>query len=224
MESLVLIIGVILGGLASSYLMSKGKFMKYVLAFSGAYLLGTVFIHLLPDLFEHGHETLYGYFILIGFLLQVAIELFTHGIEHGHVHNTHRNGLIAACIGLGVHAFTEGLPVEHVHHGEKLLSAIFVHKFPVAVVFMSFLIQMDLKKSTTWLIFIGFALLTPLGMWVGDHFSFLADHANYLLAILVGIFLHVATTIIFESSEGHSFRVWKFVAIVLGTGLAVLVG
>jgi hypothetical protein len=39
-------------------------------------------------------------------------------------------------------------------------------------------------------------------------------------AILVGVFLHIATTIIFESDKGHAFNLTKLTAILLGFVLA----
>ena len=40
------------------------------------------------------------------------------------------------------------------------------------------------------------------------------------LAVVIGIFLHVSTTILFESSEDHRFNVHKMMAIAVGLALA----
>jgi hypothetical protein len=39
-------------------------------------------------------------------------------------------------------------------------------------------------------------------------------------ALVIGIFLHVSTTILFESSEGHRFDITKLLAIVSAILLA----
>jgi ZIP family zinc transporter len=39
---------------------------------------------------------------------------------------------------------------------------------------------------------------------------------------LVGILLHVSTTILFESEEGHRFNIYKFASILLGIASAAL--
>ena len=44
---------------------------------------------------------------------------------------------------------------------------------------------------------------------------------NILLAIVVGMFLHISTTIIFETNENHRFNLAKLTAILLGVGLSV---
>ena len=43
-----------------------------------------------------------------------------------------------------------------------------------------------------------------------------------LLAMVIGIFMHVSTTILFESSEDHHYNRRKGIAILLGAGLAAL--
>ena len=71
-----LILSVLLGGLLVSYLKANYKrhTIKLTLAFSGGFLLAIVFCHLLPDLYQHDFETT-GLYILIGFLLQLILEL-----------------------------------------------------------------------------------------------------------------------------------------------------
>jgi hypothetical protein len=43
--------------------------------------------------------------------------------------------------------------------------------------------------------------------------------APKIMAIVIGIFLHISTTILFESSSNHRFNFMKMVVIVIG-GLA----
>jgi uncharacterized membrane protein YjjP (DUF1212 family) len=46
---------------------------------------------------------------------------------------------------------------------------------------------------------------------------------DYLLAFVIGTFLHISTTILFESSEKHAFPKAKLLAIILGISAALLV-
>jgi len=39
------------------------------------------------------------------------------------------------------------------------------------------------------------------------------------MAIVFGIFMHIATTILFEAEEGHKLQRLKLLAIVIGTAL-----
>ncbi|MBL4710802.1 MAG: ZIP family metal transporter, partial [Flavobacteriales bacterium] len=56
-----------------------------LLSFSGAYLLGICFLHLIPELFEENDSSV-GLYLLIGFFLQLILDYFSGGIEHGHAH------------------------------------------------------------------------------------------------------------------------------------------
>jgi hypothetical protein len=42
------------------------------------------------------------------------------------------------------------------------------------------------------------------------------------MAIVVGIFLHISTTILFEMSDGHKFSIQKIITIIVGGFIAVL--
>jgi uncharacterized membrane protein YdcZ (DUF606 family) len=46
---------------------------------------------------------------------------------------------------------------------------------------------------------------------------------DILLAIVVGMFLHISTTIIFEASENHRFNLAKLASIFVGVTLALLI-
>ena len=89
--------------------------MQYLLAFSGAFLLSMTMLHLLPETFEEiGSKA--GFYLLLGFFIQLAIQRLTHGVEHGHTHIHEHNGhkhipMMSIMLGLGIHAFMEGLPL-----------------------------------------------------------------------------------------------------------------
>ena len=51
----------------------------------------------------------------------------------------------------------------------------------------------------------------------------LTNFFDIILAMVVGIFLHISTTILFESDEHHHFNIYKFIAIILGAGTALLI-
>ena len=69
-----------------------------------------------------------------------------------------------------------------------------------------------------------FGLMTPLGLITGyvlevrETFAYM----DLLLAIVVGMFLHISTTIIFETTENHKFNLMKLMSIVVGCGLAMI--
>jgi hypothetical protein len=64
--------------------------------------------------------------------------------------------------------------------------------------------------------------MAPIGMFLGGHVPLLAQHSRELMAIVIGIFMHISTTILFESSDVHRIHVGKLAAIIGGTGLGII--
>ena len=59
-----------------------------------------------------------------------------------------------------------------------------------------------------------FALATPLGTFIAGNFQAASSYYNEISAVVIGIFLHISTTILFESSEGHRYNITKLFAII----------
>jgi hypothetical protein len=95
---------------------------------------------------------------------------------------------------------------------------------PVAFILGTVLRGAEFSVSKGALAMAGFAAMAPIGGLV-THFMEgkvipVGDFQGVILAVLVGIFLHIATTIIFESDKGHAFNLTKLMAILLGFVLA----
>ena len=226
-----LILSVVAGAIAfMGFKLGEPGKIKLITAFTGAYLMALTCLHLLPEVFAASHEHLaetqppdtvaLGAFVLLGFFLQIVLENFSGGIEHGHVHHTRETMPFAMIAGLCLHAFLEAMPLTHAH-GPHLLVGIAVHKFPVSIVLLGMLMHNRGAQKRAYGLLAVFALMAPVGAFIGN-LSFLERHAPYLLAMVIGIFMHVSTTILFESSEDHHYNRRKGIAILLGAGLAAL--
>ncbi len=218
------------------------KVLKLLLAFSGAFLLAISFLNLLPEIFESGTAHI-GAFILGGFVLQLLLELLTKGIEHGHGHahdceeeHDHSGHLpkvapIGLMIGICIHAFLEGMPIvesfnSHVQH--SLTVGIIIHNIPISIVLMSIFLQTGMTAKKAFLYLAVFALMTPAGSLVSNLISSemtgnLSQYFDMILGVVVGIFLHVSTSILFETSENHQYNIQKFITVLLGIGVAFLI-
>ena len=102
-----------------------------------------------------------------------------------------------------------------------MLWSIVVHNYPVSIALLGMLVQSGLKRSTSIALLGLFAAMAPIGMSVSAHTA-LAEHSRELMAFVIGIFMHISTTILFESSDIHRFNYAKLGAIIVGAGLAVL--
>ena len=90
LQLILFFVAVAIGGLLVD-LIKKGSNIKLLLSFSGGFLLTIIFTHILPESYEMNSNT--GFFILIGFMLQLVLEYFSKGAEHGHTH-IHDHGLV----------------------------------------------------------------------------------------------------------------------------------
>jgi zinc and cadmium transporter len=153
--------------------------------------------------------------------LQSILESFSKGAEHGHIH-IHADGNkfpTLLFVSLCLHAFSEGLPIHHT--GDNLLWAIIVHKVPIAIVLTTFLIQTKYSKKIILIFLFFFGIMSPLGVLLGNKIDFFTNYYTEITALIVGVFLHISTIILFESSENHKFNVQKFTAILLGVLLTI---
>ena len=227
------------GGLAFYFpRISNGNY-KLALVFAGSYLFSITIIHILPELFHQDVQPGYvGMFVLAGFFLQQGLEFLSTGVEHGHIH-VHDSGhqhkessAILVLIALGIHALLEGgllahpRTVEHHHDSNTLLWGILLHKAPEAFALMSVLLCEMKSKSRAVLYLVLFAAASPLGLYMSDFLlsrEAMSSRAfTFLFALVSGNFLHISTTIVFESSLEHRFNGRKTGVAVVAALVAVV--
>ncbi len=212
------------------------RYLPTLLSFSGAYLLGIAALELIPDVFGGASETA-GLWLLLGFFIQLLLEGFSEGVEHGHVHAHRGQGVgfaLGIMFGLGIHAFLEGLPLgatlvdgtghgAHSHDGH-LLYGIAMHKLPAAFALGLLLRGSGYSKAFVWTCLAIFGLLSPVGAIVAEALSIDPLWRSRILALVVGSFLHISTTILFEAdgTHRHGISVTKFLIILTGMVVAYL--
>lgn len=287
LEYLLLFSSVLIGGGLAFYLRRNDRnLVQLLLSFSGAYILGITFLHLVPETY-HGNSQI-GFFVLVGFFIQLLLEQLSRGVEHGHIHafsNTNTSAAFAIMVGLCLHAFIEGLPLdfhnhdhgvitevvddthhhahehdihnheaeedEHNHDGHNhaednheghnhsddekqqkkgginhLLFAIVLHKIPAAFALGILLLLSKFKERTVIIYLAIFGSMSPLAAAIGSYLNsqgMLSAYAiSAIMAIVIGSFLHIATTILFETDTNHKIPINKLVAILIGLGIAIL--
>jgi len=205
--------------------------LHLLLAFSGSFLLSITFLHLLPETFEEvGHKA--GFYILAGFFLQLIIQRFTHGVEHGHMHvNTqhdahgHHVHLFPILLGLGLHAFMEGLPLGFNYRMPNTDSALYLavaaHKLPEVLLVATLIRSIKGNSLSAYAILFIFALCTPaasiLASFLGTRYMAISAMVVVIIPIVAGAFIHIATTIFFESGTRQHLLTWqKVLAMLLG--------
>ena len=174
LTSSLLFASVIISGLGVFIFPLAKKQIRLLLAFSGAYLFSLSLVHFLPEIYEHAGAKA-GFFVLVGFLIQLLLEIASGGIEHGHIHLKKSSIKVpySVIIGLALHSFIEGMPLAFAVEGDNLftntplLFGILLHKIPVSIVLVSLLLQSNVSKQKAFLWLLIFAVIAPLGLGAG---------------------------------------------------------
>lgn len=224
MNSYLLPVYAIIIGVAIAFLTRSKKsiYTKLLLSFSGAFLLALTLFDLLPEVYHHLDAKTTGLYIMCGILLQIILEFFSKGAEHGHVH-IHKDETDfpwMLFISLCIHSFLEGFPI---HEHNDMVYGVLIHKIPIAALITAFLFQSSFSKVQILSFLVVFGLMTPLGTFISNNVDFIADYVDIINAFVIGIFLHISTTILFETGEGHKFNLSKLVAIILGIIIAYFI-
>lgn len=217
------VLAVLIGALIVLVLKQKRSlFTRLLLSFSGAFLLALTLFDLLPEVYHHLDAKQTGLYIMFGILLQIILEFFSKGAEHGHIHihkdNTQFPWLLF--ISLCIHSFLEGFPI---HQHNDMVYGVLIHKIPIATLITSFLVQSNYSKMQIAGFLIFFAAMTPLGTFISNNTSLAEQYIYIINAIVIGIFFHISTVILFESSEGHKFNMSKLLAIIFGVAIAYMI-
>ena len=219
----------------------KEKYFKLILVFAGSYLFSITIIHIIPELFAGNLDpSSMGIYILLGFLMQQLLEYWSAGIEHGHIHKHHSatsKGVFTLMLGLFIHAFlegtllshdqtstAEGVKLLHEHSSKTVLLGILMHKGPAAFA-LAAVLSASLSKKWTLILLSLFALASPLGMLSSAFFItnglLSKEGIGILYGLVTGGFLHISTTIFFESSPHHTFQLNKLAITFLAAALAL---
>jgi len=226
---------------------TKGGSFKLLLVFAGSYLFAITVTHILPELYrQHMEVELIGMFVLAGFFLQQLLEYFTSGIEHGHIHthdhvhehddhvhhnHSHTVSALVLLAALCVHAFLEGgmlaqpTTIGVGYDVNVVLIGIALHRAPAAFALMTVLASQlhSRRKGIPYLL--GFSIAAPIGLLISTYFiesNVISDSSLiYLYALVSGNFLHISTTIVFESSPEHRFHAKKLTVAIIGALVAM---
>ncbi|RAW02754.1 ZIP family metal transporter [Pseudochryseolinea flava] len=196
----------------------------------GLFVLGGFFLQQLLEYFtsgiEHGH-------------------LHSHGHDHSHNHDHHHHhhfdqtqqsvSAIVLLIALCVHAFLEGgmlaqpqMTFGGTHNDQNaILLGIALHRAPAAFALMTVLaFQLKSRKKALPHLLV-FSIAAPAGLLLSTYLAneeiLTASGMIALNALVSGNFLHISTTIVFESSPEHRFNAKKMAVAVVGALLAVVV-
>ncbi|HTE32025.1 MAG TPA: ZIP family metal transporter [Chryseolinea sp.] len=197
--------------------------------FIGLAVLAGFFLQQLLEYFtsgiEHGHMHIHRHGKHTG-----------EGHQHGHEHVPHTSKAASALVllfALCVHAFLEGAMLTKptvagsTYNVNAILLGIALHRAPAAFALMTVLAHQLGSRIRALPHLIGFSLAAPAGLllstYLVNHEVLSASGLLYLYAVVSGNFLHISTTIVFESSPEHRFNAKRMAVALVGSLLAVAI-
>jgi zinc and cadmium transporter len=235
---LCLVVPILLAGMLAFSIQINQERLRLILAFSAAYLFAISIMNLLPEAISNGNAKQIGLFIVLGFCVQLLIDTFSTGIEHGHVHlhsnNCQKHLPYGIIVGLCLHSFLEGLPIYNLnsdhnqHINFQLVLGLGIHNLPITIAFVSLLKEHSQVKIKNIVLLLVFAFMTPIGYLASYTLQSVGlnnydNYAQLAYALVIGIFLHISTAILFESSEQHKYNIAKVIVMSLGIILAYFI-
>ncbi len=181
--------------------------MLYLVSFSTGAVLGTVFLHLLPEVMEHAGDPLVGSALILGgMMLAFSIEKFIHWHhchrtehdEEGEHHNHPLGALIL--IGDGIHNFIDGMLIATAYLvsipvGIAATIAVLLHEIPQELSDVSLLLHSGFSRWRAIFWNTMSACTALVGAGIAILFEARVEGLEFiLLPIAAGNFLYVATT------------------------------
>lgn len=168
-----------------------------------------------------------------------------HHDEHGHHdhhdhHHSHQNTFqkkqtaVVLLVALCVHAFLEGGMLAEPPEGMRsnydlnaILLGIALHRAPAAFALMTVLSAQLQSRTKAIPHLVVFSLAAPAGLLLSSYFVqneiMSSQGLVFLYALVSGNFLHISTTIVFESTPEHRFNAKRLAVAIVGALAAVAV-
>ncbi len=213
------------------------------IALSAGVFLGTVFLHILPELAAvaggagsaaHGHDHDHAHGLgelapwataLAGFLGLFLLEkVWLRGYELRHRQDPHRLVWVSTYIALALHAFAGGLALAAIEARWLVILPILWHKLTESFSLTTVLRLSGVPNGRSWLLITMFALATPLGYLAGDSVLHLGGGMEaVLIGLAGGTFVYVAACDllpeVFHHVDQPGPRVTALVIGILAAGL-----
>lgn len=213
------------------------KLLMFLLSLSVGTMLGSVFIHFLPETVEHGYSLLTAIYILLGFLVFFVLEKFIHwhhnkcehkNHEHGEGHSHAYHLAPLNLIGDGVHNFLDGLVIAGAYLvsiplGVAATISVLFHELPQEIADFGVLLYSGFSKKKA----VVFNLLSALTAVVGAIIAvFLTSKihgfSSFIIPFAAGTFLYIAASNLVPELHRHCKIKDTFIhilSIVLGVAL-----
>jgi uncharacterized membrane protein YraQ (UPF0718 family) len=210
------------------------------IALSAGLFLGTVFLHILPELgllgaggehAGHDHATGSGGRLvpwtaaLVGFLGLFLLEkVWLRGYQERDARDPHQLVWVSTYIALSLHALAGGMGLAVIDAKWVVLLPVLWHKLTESFSLTTVLRLAGVRSGGSWLLVVLFALATPAGYFAGDSLLQLGTETEAILIGLAGgTFIYVAACDllpeVFHNVGQPAPRVFALVLGILAAGI-----
>ncbi|MDR0971601.1 MAG: ZIP family metal transporter [Bacteroidales bacterium] len=234
---LSLFIGALLGGIWILYWQKPTeKVLKLIIVFGGAFLFATCFLDLIPSIFEHAlidfnriqpqKAFFTSFFVLLGFLINIIFEQFSHYDEHNpdlnNVKSTKSSSLLLL-LALSIHAYLEGFPIYiNDQPNIPMVIGIIIHNIPLSIFLVAAFRNSNFNKTQSLLLLCVFASMAILGSLTKQLVVFLGNYDTYITAFVIGILLHVCFTTLYDNNEDKKYNLQRLIIIIVAFAFVIL--
>jgi ZIP family zinc transporter len=182
------------------------RYLQAIMAFSAGLLIGVVFLHLVPEIVEHAHETALEtrslmLILLGGFVAIFLLEKLTI-IHSEKTHDTpghHHHVGLAGAIGLSFHSFLDGLAIgigfqAGTEVGLVILLAVLAHDFADGLNTVTFMLARRNSRWRTISLLVVNAIAPVAGAVLANVIDVDPRLLAFLLAFMAGFLLYLGAS------------------------------
>jgi zinc and cadmium transporter len=177
------------------------KILFCLIGFSAGALIGSAFLHILPEALENNPSTAVFSFLILGIIIFFIMERVLHW-RHCHEEGdckTHAFTYLTL-VGDGFHNFVDGMAIAvsfsvSFHLGAVTTLAIILHEIPQELSDFAVLVYGGFTKKKALLFNFASALTAMLGALAGYFINdYSRGFSNFILPLTAGGFIYIATS------------------------------
>lgn len=209
------------------------KALLLLLSLSVGTLLGSVFLHFIPETISHGYTLEIAMYVLIGFFAFFIIEKLVHNHHHQKLQEAHHHAYHLAPINLigdAIHNFIDGLIIASsylvsIPLGIAATVSVMVHEIPQEIADFGILLYAGLSKKKALAYNLIAAASAIVGATAGLLLISVSDaFSEFIIPFTAGAFIYIgASNLIPELHKEHGIKQAAIQLLAAAAGVAIMV-
>lgn len=204
------------------------KILFCLIGFSAGSLIGSAFLHILPEVLEKTKDMAVFYYLILGIVLFFLMERYFYWRHcHNEICDIHAFTYLNL-IGDGFHNFVDGMVIAvsfvvSLKLGIVTTLAVILHEIPQELGDFGVLVYGGFSKSKALFYNFVSAFMAIVGALVGYFISDIIGFSNFLLPLTAGGFIYIATSdLIPQIHKESNLRRSTFALIAFLSGIVFM--